>query len=476
MLLFCYEWQVIDDCPAFVKVEQDAEAFLTNDKKQKVTIKAMAILELKNILHSYSGIHTEAEFSDGIQTYTFSENDNVNFTIVEKDTLYSLNSLPQINLLPKVIVFHEITPHNIALKDVTLRSAMCTIVEGPIEILDFVNVEYLTCWTRQKRLKTFETVLIPRQLWNKVSAQKRCLHSEDDREKHLTKKFGSCLRSQFVSKSLYFMQNDASEVTWLRCPEFFKQHLEGNTLYDVIRLPFYDSSDDENIYQDIEEPVPRIPERGNTDSKIITSVIDDRKKMFGNMQASIRANTGEKGMPPKYKKSTEMVETEIIGSTKQEKILAGDQLQRSLPSIPERKNTTRDNKYTKLEVTKPSRVYESLDVYGDSLPLGYSKNIPDKSQQYLEVGQVKKVLQENQTEEDFYNYTVKEVSFCFEHCGLKSLADICYDKKLDGSFFRGFSDWQELNLSNLDVIILKKMIYEGWRSKDDSTYAISTHM
>lgn len=133
-----------------------------------------------------------------------------------------------------------------------------------------------------------------------------------------------------------------------------------------------------------------------------------------------------------------------------------------------------------LEFSNPDRTYDKLNICGDSapklLPLGYSDSPVDKSGQYIELGQVRKVLDDKQTEEDFFKYTVKEVSFCFEHCGLKGLADLCYKKKIDGSFFRGFADWSELNMSNLDVLILKKVIYEGWRSKDDSTYSVGTSL
>lgn len=141
-------------------------------------------------------------------------------------------------------------------------------------------------------------------------------------------------------------------------------------------------------------------------------------------------------------------------------------------------STKSDQNYALLEFSNPDRAYDKLNIYSDSapklVPLGYSDSPVDKSGQYIELGQVRKVLDDKQTEEDFFKYTVKEVSFCLEHCGLKGLADLCYAKKLDGSFFRGFADWSELNMSNLDVLILKKVIHEGWRSKDDSTYSVST--
>ena len=207
--------------------------------KQKIIIKAKTVLELIKIRGNPSANCMYAEFRHRDKTYTFSENDKVNFTTVEKDILFSLDALPQTELLPKIIQFKGVTLDNIVLKDQMFRSATSTIVEGPIEVLGFVYVENLTCWTRNKHLRTYETALIPKRLWSKIYVQKRCLHSKEDTDKHISKKFGPCLRTPFVSNSLYLLQFNIPEVTWLRCPEFFKQHSDGNTLYDVLSIPFH---------------------------------------------------------------------------------------------------------------------------------------------------------------------------------------------------------------------------------------------
>ncbi|XP_045159057.2 uncharacterized protein LOC123524710 [Mercenaria mercenaria] len=470
--------QVIGDCPSFVKAENDTKAYLSSDMKQVVTVPAKTVLELKRICTKRDNDCMFLECSDGYKTYTFSENDHINFTVVEKNTLYNLEELPTMPSLRKVILFHGITPHAIVLKDNALRSAMCTIVEGPIEVLGFVNIEYLTCWIRNNHLNTYETMLVPKKMWKNTYVQKRCLHTEEEKENYISKKFGHCLKSDFVSKSLYFLSLGLSDVTWLRSPEFFKQNLEGNVLYEIVKLSYCDSSDEDTVYVEIEEPRPPVPERDKTSKiKIKKSLSETQLKASEVEQGLAKAVVDVKPLLPKPK---DLAKTDNVSNTdkaSKENDEKRDQLSsRSLPVLQGESRSIHDKNYTPLELTKSSRIYETLEAFGDSLPLGYSKNISDKSQQYIEVGQVKKVLEDNQTEEDFYNYSVKEVSFCFEHCGLKSLADICYEKKLDGSFFKGFNDWKELSLTNLDIIILKKMIYQGWRSKDDSTYGVSTHM
>ncbi|XP_045159053.2 uncharacterized protein LOC123524707 [Mercenaria mercenaria] len=457
--------QVIADCPSFVKADNDAKAYISSDMKKVVTVPAKTVLELKRIFTKADANGMYLECSDGLKTYTFNEHDSINFTVIEKNTLYSLEELPHMPVLPKVVLFHGVTPHDIVLKDSALRSAMCTFVDGPVEILRFVSVEYLTCWVRDNHLKTYETMIVPKRFWKNTFVQKRCLHSVEEKDNYISKKFGHCLESDFVSKSLYFLSMSLSEVTWLRSPDFFKQNLEGNVLYDIVKIPYCDSSDEDDVYAEIYEPRPPVPDRDKT-SKAKASEIG---------KGVSKAVVDEKPLSLKDNESYDLTKTESAKNknTKKQEPTA----QRSLPHLQGESRKILDKKYTPLEFTKPSsRIYETLEQFGDSLPLGYSKNIPDKSQQYVEAGQVKKVLEDNQTEWDFYNYSVKEVSFCFEHCGLKSLADMCYEKKLDGSFFKGFNDWKELSLTSLDIIILKKMIYEGWRSKDDSTYGVSTHM
>lgn len=76
-------------------------------------------------------------------------------------------------------------------------------------------------------------------------------------------------------------------------------------------------------------------------------------------------------------------------------------------------------------------------------------------------------LNDVDTTSDFFSYTVTEVCRCFDRCGMKRFAQLCYDNMLDGRFFRKF-DLLNLKegpffLSNFEVLKLQKIIVEGWR-------------
>lgn len=82
---------------------------------------------------------------------------------------------------------------------------------------------------------------------------------------------------------------------------------------------------------------------------------------------------------------------------------------------------------------------------------------------------LKKLSQANQSDKDFFSYTVEELVECFKLCGLERLAVECSTNKLDGAFFRNFDieNSEIFSLGKLEIFKLKKIIYEGWRPKSD---------
>lgn len=88
----------------------------------------------------------------------------------------------------------------------------------------------------------------------------------------------------------------------------------------------------------------------------------------------------------------------------------------------------------------------------------------------LSMKEAQHLFHDNLTADDFYKYTVLETTHCFRHCGLETLADKCYEHRLDGSFFKNF-DLDELkkdpfNLTSFNVLKVQKMIFDGWRPKN----------
>lgn len=81
------------------------------------------------------------------------------------------------------------------------------------------------------------------------------------------------------------------------------------------------------------------------------------------------------------------------------------------------------------------------------------------------------IFKDNLTEKDFFNYSVMDASHCFHHCGLAEFAARCIENKLDGAFFQNM-DLSNLTadpfcLSRFQVLKVEKIIYSGWRPKDN---------
>lgn len=67
----------------------------------------------------------------------------------------------------------------------------------------------------------------------------------------------------------------------------------------------------------------------------------------------------------------------------------------------------------------------------------------------------------------FYRYTSVETVQCLINCGLYDFAEQCKTHKLDGPFFRNFDldvlKDDPFNLSNFQLLKLKKIVFDGWR-------------
>ncbi|WAR24026.1 hypothetical protein MAR_037695 [Mya arenaria] len=98
----------------------------------------------------------------------------------------------------------------------------------------------------------------------------------------------------------------------------------------------------------------------------------------------------------------------------------------------------------------------------------------DEQHDYLKplmLEDLKKKSHQNQSSQEFYSYSVTEVSDCFKLCfsDKQCLGNYCAEKRLDGNFFQRFEDpsmvFEGIELSNIDNTKLKAIIHEGWRPK-----------
>ncbi|XP_053396504.1 uncharacterized protein LOC123551057 [Mercenaria mercenaria] len=118
-----------------------------------------------------------------------------------------------------------------------------------------------------------------------------------------------------------------------------------------------------------------------------------------------------------------------------------------------------EGEYLIMSVAPQGREKEALSCVPESD--GYDISVPSSNSNYI--------LETNETEDRFYQYSVLETSHCFRHCGLEQFADECLKNRLDGSFFRNFNlqvmKRDPFHLSTFEVLKVRKIIFEGWRPK-----------
>ena len=86
----------------------------------------------------------------------------------------------------------------------------------------------------------------------------------------------------------------------------------------------------------------------------------------------------------------------------------------------------------------------------------------------IDVTDLGNVLRGGQTEEDFYDYSIEQVTYFFKKIALPDIANLCEKERIDGSFFRGLSEEEMkmyFSLKPFHFIKAKKAIFDGWRPK-----------
>ncbi|XP_045159062.2 uncharacterized protein LOC123524712 [Mercenaria mercenaria] len=255
--------QVLKELPRFLLVGEDTVAMPSNGIGKNIIVPAKTILE---VVRKYNADgETYLQCSDGHDSYAFSEKDRVNFTGVEDEKSYHLFELVRLKLLPQVFQFKDVDPTDIILANEELNSGLLTMACGPMELLRFVDVDIIVGWLRDNRQKTYETLIIPSNLWPMIQLQTRAFPDQKGKHNYIERKFRHCIHTDFVERSLYIISMDQSEITWLRSPDFYERNYSGSSMYDVVHIDFQDSSEDENEangkYTEIFDCPPPIPER-----------------------------------------------------------------------------------------------------------------------------------------------------------------------------------------------------------------------
>jgi hypothetical protein len=231
------KFQVLEELPRYISVGEGTEATGSSGKIERIP--ARSKLELLRKFNDPNDGSILLECSDGNKSFYFSKNDRINCTEVEDTKKYHLFELVRNKMLPKVFMFENVASKDCILMDNELNSALLTSVEGPIELLEFKDIEIIVGWVRDKESKTYKTVVIPSGLLTELKVQEKSLHSEEEKTLYIENKYKRCgENTHFLETCLYWMYPDKGQATWLRSPDFYKR-AHGNThMFEPIAQDF----------------------------------------------------------------------------------------------------------------------------------------------------------------------------------------------------------------------------------------------
>ncbi|KAL4236512.1 hypothetical protein ACF0H5_004898 [Mactra antiquata] len=517
--------EIIEELPRYVKVQEDFKALPVDEKTLRKQIQKQTTLEILQVTSSPRTNKKQLIVSDGHEKYSLDETEHVNVTEVEDDKPYHLHDLVRYKMLPKVIKFAAEAGHDVISYSYQNNTIDMAIVDGPLELIGFVDLEVIVGWIRDKSLKTYTTILIPRDMWKSATVQERALYTVDDKTQYIRRKYGHCQNIQFVENGLYTRIIDAYNVVYLRSPAFYTRTDSVFTLFDVTEIQFEDSSDDEicdssdtkeSVYEYIVEEAPSIPKRIP-----LMPQVKKKKTMFAKVHEELLSlksklkkihdttDTTDGTSPPSRPPKSKKVQRSASNLPTSSKVIG---IQRSVSHMdectrPEKKITSRNNSHrtasfcynkTGGQACAPRNLNRRRSEEYDSDPYDYpdivditKRPLPDipseipnnessssikKEEQFKQKPTYFTIMTEDTTAMlsgqntgvDFYNYSVIDCSHCFHYCGLEEFAETCLKSKLDGAFFKNFDikilKEKPFCLDDLNVDKVKQII-AGWRPK-----------
>lgn len=463
--------QVLQEMPLYVILNEDAIAFPTDGTAKNVIVPAKTKLK---VIRKYTSNNTVyLECSDGKRCFAFSERDRVEFVEHEEKDSYQLCELVNMKLLPQIIRFEVVEAVDNDLKEEKMSEDLLDVMSGPLELVEFLDLEVIVGWVRNEGKQRFETVLIPNGLWESLHFHKMYPEEKHQASLYILRKYGLCLEAEVMGRVLFPISMNKNLITLLRAPNTeieFEAHTP-QTEPAAITLPT--KQDKENQLKDriVGRVKPNICQLG------AGKKLDMITRMSSCSTADIPSlSHGKTYHQPKCRLSKSM--SDITDTGLNTIMNNDDKYTESLP-IPIRHKKTdlmhKGNAET-IPVAGPVSESHSEPAYVDdyitmSFPVSKldTVNIETTGNHSRLAASPKAENTQDGIDiaKDFFRYTVEEVSQCFSSCGLKKFGELCYENMLDGSFFRTF-DMHYLKedpffLSPFEVLKVQKVVVEGWR-------------
>ncbi|XP_045159054.2 uncharacterized protein LOC123524708 [Mercenaria mercenaria] len=212
--------QVLQDLPRYITVWENTRALPCSGASEYITVEANTTLEIVRKATRPENKAVILECSNGETSVAFMEQDRLNCTAVDDTKLYNLFELVRSKLLPRVFQFDAVDPNDITHLNDALYGETLSAVDKPMELQGFTDVELLVGWARNEIQETYETVLIPRNIWTSVFVHKECPENKANTMPSVSRAYGPCKEVDFIEKSLYLLPLNQSKVMWLIGPTF----------------------------------------------------------------------------------------------------------------------------------------------------------------------------------------------------------------------------------------------------------------
>lgn len=449
----------------------------------------------------------------------------VDVTAIEDDTLYTLGKLRDMNvLLPKYVELQEVTPYDIVNSDGESANCLLVIAGGPLRINSFVRREFISCWcpalnSTGPRI-TFNLALIPKQKWQSEKIKVRKFDGDNEKRRYIQKHFPGSKDAIFMKYKLYLLvRKDEPDIVYLqdREKEAKPQKKDGTARSAPVTLerdafPDSDVEDYEKVQARIPPPIPPKGRLKSTESTEQSKTeVEKPAKQWQELKAWIAGIKSKLGFD---KVHIEIKQGDIMKKLSQK---TGFHRGPGSPPKPNQKPRAGLKHSVSVETPVPSKVTlkrsqsSALDAttvsslatqdsrnHSDSkdhprsatigpsilnrprLPIPKSFTIDDpfssfSNYNYIDLQdsdvvcrELEKVLKEGQTAEDFYNYSVEQVAYCFNKIALPEVAKLCEKERLDGGFFKDLSEEdikEHFKVEAFHFIKVKKAIFHGWRPK-----------
>ena len=195
------------------------------------------------------GINTNSDFETILEcrsrfgvVYTFkdelSDTQSVTFTPLDDPKAYTFKELASTVSLPKDVKVTYPDKQEIVEDDFEKLDNLRALFDEAVEVIDDVDREMVVAWVK-RNVSDYNTVtkavLIPMRILTKIPAEKMVFENKKKHLAFIKAEYEQTRDLAFVHEKLYYLEEDGSNVTWLRVtPNINLSNIEGMLLCNLL--------------------------------------------------------------------------------------------------------------------------------------------------------------------------------------------------------------------------------------------------